>query len=54
MIDAKKREIENMEIHGVYECVPDIMHINKIGYNRNSKIKKEILLHVVMKRVNIT
>ena len=24
MIDAKKREIENMEIHGVYECLPDI------------------------------
>ena len=24
MIDAKKREIENWEIHGVYECVPDI------------------------------
>ena len=24
MIDAKKREIENMEIHGVYEYVPDI------------------------------
>ena len=23
VIDAKKREIENMEIHGVYECVPD-------------------------------
>ena len=23
-IDAKKREIESMEIHGVYECVPDI------------------------------
>ena len=22
--DAKKREIENMEIHGVYECVADI------------------------------
>ena len=24
VIDAKKREIENMEIHGVYEYVPDI------------------------------
>ena len=24
MINAKKTEIENMEIHGVYECVPDI------------------------------
>ena len=22
--DAKKREIENMEIHGINECVPDI------------------------------
>ena len=22
--DAKKREIETMEIHGVYECVPQI------------------------------
>ena len=24
VIDAKKREIENMEIHEVYECVPDM------------------------------
>ena len=24
MIDVKKREIENMKIHGVYECVLDI------------------------------
>ena len=24
VIDAKKREIENMEIHGVYKRMPDI------------------------------
>ena len=24
VIDSKKREIENMEIHEVYECVPDM------------------------------
>ena len=24
VIDAKKRKIENIEIHGVYECVLDI------------------------------
>ena len=26
-IDAKKREIENTEIHAVYECVPGIGHL---------------------------
>ena len=40
VIDANKREIENMEIHVVYECVLDIgQKCMSIRWWRNSKIK---------------